>query len=67
MSEVFQQTPTGKMRKPLSNVHAVEAGGGKEGVSWKTVENDGERTIFAWDVGILSPRMMQSKEVSRAG
>ena len=45
----------------------VETGGGKEGVSRKDVENDGERTIFAWDVGILSPRKKQSKEVSRAG
>ena len=29
----------------------VEAGGGKEAVSEKNVENDGERTISAWDVG----------------
>ena len=46
---------------------AVEAGGGKEGASRKDVENDGERYIFAWDVGILSPRKKQSKEVSAAG
>ena len=46
---------------------AVETGGGKEGVSRKDVGNDGKRTIFAWDVGILSPRKKQSKEVSRAG
>ena len=30
---------------------AVETGSGKEGVSWKNVENDGERTISALDVG----------------
>ena len=29
----------------------VEAGCGKEGVSGKNVENDGIRTIPAWDVG----------------
>ena len=29
----------------------VEAGCGKEGVSGKNVENDGKRTISAWDVG----------------
>ena len=29
----------------------VEAGGGKDGVSWKNVEHVGERTISAWDVG----------------
>ena len=47
---------------------AVETGGGKEGVSRKDVENDGERNIFAWDVGILSPRKKKHiKEVSRAG
>ena len=45
----------------------VETGRGKEGVSWKNVESDGERTIFAWDVGALSPRKKQNKEVSGAG
>ena len=30
---------------------AVETGSGKEGVSAKNVENDGERTTSAWDVG----------------
>ena len=34
---------------------AVETGGGEEGVSWKNVENDGERTKSAWDVGTFSP------------
>ena len=66
MSEVFQQTPAGKRRKTAVNC-AVETGGGKEGVSRKDVENDRVRTIFAWDVGKLSPRKKQSKEVSRAG
>ena len=39
----------------------------KEGVSRKDAENDGERTIFAWDVGAMSPTKKQSKEVLRAG
>ena len=39
---------------PLTK-RAVESGGGKEGVAWKNVENDGERPTFAWDVGILAP------------
>ena len=43
----------------------MEAGGGKEGVSRKDVENNGERTISVWDVETLSPRKKQSKEVSR--
>ena len=38
----------------------MEIGGGKESVSRKDVENDGERTIFAWDVRTLSPRKKQS-------
>ena len=50
MSEVFQQTLAGKRRKAADKC-AVETGSGKEGVSRKDVENDGERTIFAWDVG----------------
>ena len=44
-----------------------EAGGGKEGVPRKDVENDETRTICTWDVGIFSPGKKQSKEVSRAG
>ena len=39
----------------------------KEGVSRKDVDNYGERNIIAWQVGILSPRKQQSKEVPRAG
>ena len=66
MSEVFQQTFAGKRRKAAVKC-AVETGGGKECVSRKDVENDGERNIFAWDVGALSPRKKQSKEVSRTG
>ena len=65
MSEVFQQTLAGKRRK-AADKRAVETGGGKEGVSWKNVENGGKRTIFTWDVGIFPPRKKQSKEVSRA-
>ena len=65
MLEVFQQTPAGKRRKTAVKC-AVETGGGKEGVSRKDVENDGERTMFAWDVRILSPRTKQSKEFSSA-
>ena len=49
MSEVFQQTPAGKRRKTAVK-RAVEAGGGKEGVSVKDVENDGKRTICTWMV-----------------
>ena len=30
------------------------------------MENDWERKLFAWDVGALSPRKKQSKDVSRA-
>ena len=55
-----------KGEKPLTK-RAVERGGGKEGVSWRSVEKGGERNIFAWDVGITSPRKKQSKEVSRTG
>ena len=66
MSEVFQHTPAGKRRKTAVKC-AVETGGGKEGVTGKDVENDGERTIIAWDVRILSPREKQSKEFPRAG
>ena len=62
----FNKHSEGKRRK-AADKRAVETGGGKEGVSWKNVENDGGRTIFAWNVGILSPRKKQSKEVSRAG
>ena len=36
--------------EPLTTC-AVETGSGKEGVSWKNVENDGEGTISAWVVG----------------
>ena len=39
----------------------VETGGGKEGVSRKDVENDGQRTTSAWDVRALSPRKKHSK------
>ena len=39
-----------KEKKNVVNC-AVETGSGKEGVSWKNAENDGERTISAWDVG----------------
>ena len=66
MSEVFQQTLAGKRRRTTDNCE-VEAGCGKEGVSGKNVENYGERTISAWDVGIFSPIKKQNKEVSRAG
>ena len=45
---MFQQTPAGKRRKTAVKC-AVEAGCGKEGVSGKNVENDGERTISAWE------------------
>ena len=38
-----------------------ETGGEKEGVSWKNVVNDGERTISAWNVRILSPSKKQDK------
>ena len=55
-----------KGEEPLDKCE-VEAGCGKEGVSWKKVEHDGARIMFAWDVGIFSPRKKQSKEVSAAG
>ena len=55
-----------KEEKQLTNVQWREVVE-KEGVSWKNVENDGERAISAWDVGLLSPRKKQSKEVPRAG
>ena len=38
-----------KGEKTIDNC-AVEAGGGKEGVPRKDVENDGKRTICTWDV-----------------
>ena len=50
MSEVFQQTLAGKGRRTTDKC-AVEAGCGKEGVSGKNVEIDGERTKSARDVG----------------
>ena len=31
----------------------METGGGKEGVPWKAVENDGQRTIHTRNVGIF--------------
>ena len=43
-------TSAGKRRKNAVKC-AMETGCGKEGVSWKNAENDGERTISAWDVG----------------
>ena len=64
--DVLQQFSEGNRRK-TTDKRAVETVGGKEGVSWKNVGNDGERTIFAWDVGALFPRKKQSKDVSRAG
>ena len=66
MSEVFQLTPAGKRRKTAVKC-SVEAGGGKEGVLRKDVENDGKTAICTWDVGIFSTRKKQSEEVSRAG
>ena len=47
---MFQQTPAGERRKTAVTC-AAETGGGKEGVSWKNVENDGIRSICTWDVG----------------
>ena len=60
VSEVFPTTPAGKRRKNAVKC-AVETGGRKEGVSRKDVDNDGERPICAWNVGILSPRKKQNK------
>ena len=48
LSNVFQQTLAGKRRRTTDKC-AVEAGCGKEGVSGKNVENDGKRTISAWN------------------
>ena len=45
----FNKHLQAKEEGPLTNV--MEAACGKEGVSGKNVEHDGERTIFAWDVG----------------
>ena len=50
VSEVFQQTLAGKRRRTTDKCE-VEAGCGKEGVSGKNVENDGERVISARDAG----------------
>ena len=52
MSDVFQQTLAGKRRRTTDKCE-VEAGCGKDGVSGKNVENDGKRTISAWDVDEL--------------
>ena len=60
MSEVFQQIAAGESRKATVKC-AVETGGGKEGVSRKDVGNDGERTIYAGDVGVFSPRRSRVK------
>ena len=46
---------------------AVETVRGAKGAPWKTLENDGKRTIRARNVGILLPRKRWSKEVPRAG
>ena len=51
VSDVFQQTLADKRRRTTDKCE-VEAGGGKESVSGKNVENDGERTIRAWDGNI---------------
>ena len=48
----FNKHFAGKRRRTTDKCE-VEAGCGKEGVSGKNVENDGERTISAWDVGTL--------------
>ena len=61
MPEVLQQFSEGKRRKTVDQC-AVETGCGEKCVPWKDAENDGKRTIFTWDVGILSPRKKQSKE-----
>ena len=55
-----------KGESPLSNVQWRQVVGMKayRGRMWKMM---GKEPYIAWDVGILSPRKKQSKEVSRAG
>ena len=50
VSEMFQQTLAGNRRRTTDKCE-VEASCGKEGVSGKNGENDGERAISARDVG----------------
>ena len=69
MSEVFQQTLAGKRRRTTDKCE-VEAGCGKEGASWKVMENDGKSTISAWDVGtfLLAKKFRQmADEEKQAG
>ena len=64
--EVLQQVSQ-RRRRETTDKRAGETVCGEKRVPWKDLENDGKRTICTWDVGILSPRKKQSKEVSRAG
>ena len=41
----------------------VEAGCGKEGVSWKNVENDGERAVSARDVGTFLQWKIEGRDI----
>ena len=57
----FNMTLAGKRRKATDKCE-VEAGCGKEGVSGKNVENDGKRTIPAWDAwNILSKKEAEQR------
>ena len=66
VSEVFQQTLTGKMRRTTTNVdwRQVVEKKAYRGRMWK---NDGERTISAWNVGTFLLRKIKDKEVSTVG
>ena len=66
MPDVLQQFSEGEKEKPLTNVQWRQAGE-KKGVPWMDLESDGKRITCTGDVGILSPRKKQSKEVPRAG
>ena len=65
--KVMKHTRQICVREKAVDKRAVETGGGKEGVSWKNVENDGERTISAWDVGTFLLLKIEGEEISAAG
>ena len=56
-----------RQKEKTSDKLAVERVRAAKGAPWKVLENDGERTTRARNVGTFLPRERQSKEVPRAG
>ena len=64
---MFQQTLAVKRRRRTTDKCEVEAGRGKEGVSGKNLENDGEKAISARDVGTFLQWKIEEKEIPTIG